>query len=251
MLYSYMRTCIIIPARYASSRFPGKPLVTILDKPMILWVAELSSRALRKEHVYIATEDRRIADIVRSEGFSVLMTSRDALTGTDRLAEASLMVDYDIYINVQGDEPLIDPEDISRCIELKKTYPDAVINGFCWIGSEEDPASKNIPKVITNEEGQLIYMSRMPLPGYKETAKAPLHYKKQVCIYGFTRKQLRSFLVFGRKSYLEQSEDIEILRFFELGYRILMYECRSGSLAVDVPEDIPKVEEALRRALML
>jgi len=247
----YMRSCVIIPARYASRRYPGKPLVSLLGKPMILWVAELSSRAVGKEHVYIATEDRRISDVVRSEGFSALMTSKDALTGTDRLAEAAQMIDYDTYINVQGDEPLVDPDDIRRCIAMKQAYSDAVINGFCWISPEEDPMSVNIPKVITNEEGQLVYMSRVPLPGYKDVKNSPARYKKQVCIYGFTREQLQAFAGFRRKSYLEQSEDIEILRFLEFGHRVLMYECRPGSLAVDVPEDVPKVEAAMRRILKL
>lgn len=247
MLYNHMRSCVIIPARFASSRFPGKPLVSLLGKPMILWVAELSASAVGKEHVYIATEDSRIADVVQSEGFSAIMTSNGALTGTDRLAEAAEMIDYDIYINVQGDEPLVDPDDIRRCVSMKQKYFDAVINGYCWISSEEDPASVNIPKVITNESDELVYMSRSPLPAYKEIEKAPDRYKKQVCIYGFSRKQLQDFRNFGRKSCLEHSEDIEILRFFELDHRVLMYECEPGSLAIDVPEDVSKVEAVMRK----
>lgn len=247
----YMHSCVIIPARYASSRFPGKPLVPLLGKPMILWVAEISAKAVGKEHVYIATEDDRIANIVRAAGFSALMTNPEALTGTDRLAEAAQMIDYDIYINVQGDEPLVDSDDIRRCIAMKQASPDAVINGFCWISPEEEPTNVNIPKVITNEMGQLVYMSRMPLPGYKETKNAPVRYKKQVCIYGFNLEQLQAFAAFGRKSILEHSEDIEILRFIELEQRVLMYECRPGSLAVDVFEDVPKVENALRGAIEL
>lgn len=241
-----MRSCVIIPARHASSRFPGKPLVPLLGKPMILWVAELSARAVGQAHVHIATEDARIADVARAAGFSALMTSPDALTGTDRLAEAAQMVDYDIYVNVQGDEPLVDPEDIRRCIALKAEQPGMIVNGFCWIGPDEDPASVNIPKVIATEAGIMVYMSRAPLPGFKEAKNAPPRHMKQVCIYGFSRAELAAYAGFGRKSALEHCEDIEILRFLELDRRILMYECRPGSLAVDIPEDVAKVEAALR-----
>lgn len=241
-----MRACVIIPARYASSRFPGKPLVPLLGKPIILWVAELSARAVGEANVYIATEDARIADVVRASGFSAIVTSPHALTGTDRLAEAARTMDYDIFINVQGDEPLVEPEDIRRCIALKAEHPDKIVNGFCWIGAEEDPATVNIPKVITNESGVMVYMSRSPLPAFKEAKNAPSHYMKQVCIYGFTREELDAYSGFGRKSELEKCEDIEILRFLELDRQILMYECRPGSLAVDIPEDVAKVEAALK-----
>lgn len=242
-----MRACVIIPARYASTRYPGKPLVPLLGKPMVLWVAELSALAVGKENVYVATEDSRIADIVRSAGFSALMTSPAALTGTDRLAEASHMIDYDIYVNVQGDEALVEPDDIRRCIELKSEHPDLIINGYSSLSPGEDHTSVNIPKVITNEAGMMVYMSRSPLPGFKEQKNAPAAYRKQVCIYGFTREELSSFSKFGRKSVIEACEDIEILRFLELDRRILMYECQPGSLAVDVPEDVFKVEAALRQ----
>ena len=241
-----MPACVIIPARYASSRFPGKPLVPLLGKPMILWVAELSARAVGKANVYVATDDGRIAEVVEAAGFAALMTSSQALTGTDRLAEAAMQLDYDLYVNVQGDEPLVEPEDIRRCIEWKADHPDVIVNGFCRLGPTEDPASVNIPKVIVNEAGMMVYMSRSALPGFKDSKNAPSQYMKQVCIYGFDRTDLQAFAGFGRKSFLEQSEDIEILRFLELGRRVLMYECQPGSLAVDVPEDVAKVEAAMR-----
>jgi 3-deoxy-manno-octulosonate cytidylyltransferase (CMP-KDO synthetase) len=242
-----MKPCVIIPARYASTRFPGKPLVPLLGKPMVLWVAELAVRAVGKEHVYVATEDARIARVVEGSRFNVLMTSTNALTGTDRLAEAARMIDYDIYVNVQGDEPLVDPNDILRCVEVKQQHPEEIINGFCWLSDEEDPDSVNIPKVIATEGGMMTYMSRKALPGFKERKNAPQRYMKQVCIYGFTRDELEAYAGFGRKSAMEACEDIEILRFLELGKRIRMYETRPGSLAVDVPGDVVLVEAALRR----
>ncbi len=214
---------------------------------MILWVAELSAKAVGQNHVYVATDDNRIASVVREAGFSALMTSPDALTGTDRLAETAEVIDYDIYINVQGDEPLIDPQDILRCIELKSEHPEMIVNGFCWLSQDEDPENVNIPKVITTEAGIMVYMSRSPLPACKDPKNAPENYKKQVCIYGFTREELRAYTGFARKSELERLEDIEILRFLELGSRVLTYECLAGSVAVDVPDDVGKVEQALSK----
>jgi 3-deoxy-manno-octulosonate cytidylyltransferase (CMP-KDO synthetase) len=242
-----VKTVAVIPARFASSRFPGKPLVPLLGKPMVLWVAELSAVALGRESVHVATEDERIAEVVRAAGFSAVMTSRDALTGTDRLAEFAEQVEADCYINVQGDEPVLEPQDIRRIADAKVRHPDRVINGWCWIGPEEDAASVNIPKVVATENGAMIYMSRRPLPGYKDTALAPPQMKKQVCIYAFDRPQLRAFRQFGRKTETERCEDIEILRFLDLGIPVQMVETSGGSLAVDVPEDIGPVERALKR----
>jgi len=242
-----MRSVVIIPARYSSSRFPGKPLVNLLGKPMILWVAELSASAVGKDNVYVATDDQRISNVVNQAGFQTVKTSSNALTGTDRLAEASVEIDADVFINVQGDEPLVDPEDIVKIREAKLDNPDSIINGFSWITDTEDPNSVNIPKVITTEDDRMIYMSRVALPGFKEAKNAPPRYKKQVCIYAFNKGELRNFQEFGRKSELEHSEDIEILRFLELGIPIKMIETRPGSLAVDIPEDVEKVTAALKK----
>jgi 3-deoxy-manno-octulosonate cytidylyltransferase (CMP-KDO synthetase) len=242
-----MRTVAVIPARYASSRFPGKPLVPLHGKPMVLWVAELSAAAVGREYVHVATEDERIAEVVRAAGFSAVMTSADALTGTDRLAEFAEQVEADCYVNVQGDEPVLDPQDILKIADAKARCPTHVINGWCWIGADEDPASVNIPKVVATEGGGMIYMSRRPLPGYKDPAVAPSRMKKQVCIYAFDREQLRAFRLFGRKSETERCEDIEILRFLDLGIPVKMVETSGGSLAVDVPEDVAPVERALKQ----
>ncbi|AVI62935.1 3-deoxy-manno-octulosonate cytidylyltransferase [Halomonas sp. GFAJ-1] len=243
-----MRSVVLIPARFGSTRYPGKPLVKLLGKPMVLWVAEISARAVGKENVYVATEDARIVSVVEESGFQAVLTSDDALTGTDRLAQAALQVESDIYINVQGDEPLIDPLDILKIREAKLNNMDHVINGFSWVSEDEDPHSVNIPKVITTEDNRLVYMSRLALPGYKDKKCAPKSYKKQVCIYAFTKKELQLFKSFGRKSELEFSEDIEILRFLEMGKTIRLVETKPGSLAVDVPEDVYKVEAAMRQA---
>ncbi|MGJ9425470.1 3-deoxy-manno-octulosonate cytidylyltransferase [Nesterenkonia halotolerans] len=243
-----MRSVVMIPARYGSSRYPGKPLVDLLGKPMVLWIAELSARAVGRENVYVATEDDRILEVVEAAGFQAVMTGNDALTGTDRLAEAAEKVDADVYINVQGDEPLVHPDDILKVRDAKLAEMHTIMNGYSWVGPSEDPDSVNIPKVIATEAGEMIYMSRTALPGFKDSKDAPKRYKKQVCIYAFTLEELRAFRAFGRKSELERSEDIEILRFLELGKTIKLVETRPGSLAVDVPDDVARVEAALRAA---
>ena len=243
-----MKTIVIIPARYKSSRFPGKPLIRLLGKPMILWVADLCSTAIGKENVFIATDDNEISNTITNEGYQAIMTSKDCLTGTDRLAEAAKNIKADIYVNVQGDEPLVNPKDIQNIIEEKKKYYNEVINGYTIIGKDEDPDSVSKPKVIFTEDKRLVYISRKTLPGFKEKLNEPKVYYKQVCIYAFNREELIEFGNYGRKSILEKSEDIEILRFLEWGKSIRFVETSPGSLAVDEPKDVKKVEAFLRKS---
>ena len=241
-----MKVIIVIPARYSSSRFPGKPLVKLLGKPMIIWVAELSSKAVGKENVYIATDDNQIQKTVTEMGYNVVMTSENCLTGTDRLAEVANKIEADIYVNVQGDEPLVDPKDIQKVIDLKKKYPNEIINGYTMMEKDEDPKSLTKPKIIFTEDKRMVYISRQPLPGFKDQKYNSKVYYKQVCIYAFNREELLTFGSFGRKSKLEESEDIEIIRFLEWGKTIRLLETQSGSLAVDEPKDVEKVEKILK-----
>ena len=239
-------TCIIIPARYKSSRFPGKPLIRILEKSMIIRVAELACKTIEKKDVYIATDDDKIKKEILNNGFQCIKTFKEALTGTDRVAIASEKLDYKFFINIQGDEPLIDPKDIQKCIDLKKRFPDHVINGYCHIGKNDKVDSRNIPKLVIDHNNNLLYISRAIIPSNKESKLiGNNYYKKQVCIYGFTKKELEKFHGFGKKTNLEELEDIEILRFLELGLKVKMFKCKEGSLAVDIPADVEKVEKAL------
>lgn len=241
-----MKIAAVIPARRASSRFPAKPLAPILGRPMILWVAELAARAIETGPVFVATDDPEIAHTVRNAGFECVMTG-SALTGTDRVAEAAEQIDADLLINIQGDEPLLNVEDIRRVVLAKQEHPKAVANGMCPMGAQEDPCDPNIPKVAWGFDHRLVYMSRLPVPGSKnpQVRASPEHWK-QVCVYAFDRKELALFRSLGRRGLVEGVEDIEILRFLELGHPVRMVETTGGSLAVDRPEDVGKVEAAMR-----
>ncbi len=241
-----MNTLAVIPARYRSSRFPGKPLVPLLGVPMIVRVARLTAEAFGVEHTVVATDDDRIAATVREAGFRVVLTSPDHPTGTDRLAEVADACPADLYVNVQGDEPLLDPAHLRTVVAHKARWPGEVLNAMCPLGPDEDPRDVNIPKVVTDGAGRLLYMSRAPIPGSKSDAHPPSAFYKQVCIYAFEREHLRRFRAHGGKSALEAREDIEILRFFELGIPVRMVEIPGGSLAVDRPEDVEAVERRLR-----
>ena len=236
------KVAVVIPARYKSSRFPGKPLAKIKGKEMILWVAGIAEIAVGLENVYVATENEEIVDVVKSYGYKVILTSDSCLTGTDRVAEAAMEIDADIIINIQGDEPLLNPDDIKKVIEYKLHYPDHVINCMANLTKYEDVKNKKIPKVITNLEDELIYMSRNPIPGTKTgNGSNP---KKQVCIYAFNREHLQSFSS-NKKTPLEAQEDIEIIRFLEMGQKVKMVMLDNVSHAVDYPEDIKIVEDLL------
>ncbi|EKO3387385.1 3-deoxy-manno-octulosonate cytidylyltransferase [Vibrio fluvialis] len=229
---------VVIPARYESSRFPGKPLVDICGKPMIQHVWERCCLAVGLEKVFVATDDVRIQKAVLEFGGRVIMTSSNCLTGTDRLAEANIQLDYDFIVNVQGDEPLIEPSDINTiiCAFLETGN---VINAMCPIVSEAEFRSLTVPKVVFSQSQKLLYMSRAGIPLTK-SGEYKFGYK-QVCIYAFSREQLAFFYSNKSKTRFEQIEDIEILRFIESGYTVDMVEVSSGSIAVDVPSDLDAV----------
>ncbi len=243
-----MKAVIIIPARYQSNRFPGKPLKKILNKEMIIWVAEACEKVLSKKLIYIATDDDRIHAKVKEFGFQTISTSKLCLTGTDRVAEASKKINSEIYINVQGDEPLIKPQDIKSILNEKLKYPDHVVCGYTKILKNENPLNKNIPKVVLNEKNELIYISRSLVPGSKDkNLSIKKKYFKQVCIYAFNKRELDKYYSFEKKSTTERLEDIEILRFFDLNKKIKMVKTTSGSLAVDEKNDIKKIERLIKK----
>lgn len=237
------KVAVVIPARFKSSRFPGKPLAKIKGKEMIIWVAEIAEKAVGKSNVYIATENEEIVDTVKGYGYKVVLTSDKCLTGTDRVAEAALEIDADVIVNIQGDEPMLNPNDIKKVIEHKLAHPDHIINCMAYLNKYEGVEDKKIPKVVTTLDNELLYMSRNAIPGTKTgNGNTP---KKQVCIYAFTKQELKQFTSNTKKTPLEFEEDIEIVRFLELGTKVKMVLVDSNSHAVDYPEDIKIVEKLL------
>lgn len=240
-----MKYAVVIPARYESSRFPGKPLVDLCGKPMIQHVWERSCIAVGQDKVYIATDNKQIQSTAVDFGANVIMTSTDCLTGTDRLAEANNQLDCDFVVNVQGDEPLIDPNDIRSVIAEYQRRPETVINAMCRITSEDEFRSFTIPKVVVSKSGALLYMSRSPIPITKTSEFSGGF--KQVCIYAFSKAHLNFFAASNKKTTLEEVEDIEILRFLENDIKVQMLEVESTTVAVDIPTDIEKVIEIMMK----
>ena len=237
---------IIIPARYGSSRLPGKPLKLICGKEMIFHVAERCRKVLGNKNLFIATDSSKIQKRVKDYKFNVIMTSKTCLTGTDRVAQAIKKISGKIFINVQGDEPLINPSDVKKIINAKKKFPNHVICGFTKVLAQENPQNKNIPKVVMNKDNELIYISRAGILFSKKKYKY-ITFLKQVCVYAFSRKELNRFYKFKKKSELEKIEDIEILRFFDLKIKIKMIKLNKNTIAVDEKKDIFKVEKILKR----
>lgn len=234
---------IIIPARYKSTRFPGKPLALINGREMILRVADNAAKALDKSKVYIATDSNTIKQRVEEEGYNVVMTSENCLTGTDRVAEASLQIKESIIINLQGDEPLITPEDITEIIKAKKENLNSIINSKVRLRDDERGDDRGIIKVVTTVDGWLLYCSRNPIPGTKKGTSKELY--KQGGLYAFTKEQLALYSSLSEKTPLESQEDIEVLRFLELGIPVKMVEVYTPSSAVDYPDDVELIEQIL------
>ena len=238
-----MKYAVIIPARYRSKRFLGKPLIDLAGKSMIERVWEKCVEAVEQENVFVATDDARIEKHCNCFTDNVVFTSEDCLTGTDRVAEAARLLKLDYAINVQGDEPLVDPADIQKVKNEFEKNDCCVVNAKCPISSESEFRSLTIPKVVTSPSGRLLYISRAPIPGNK-SGEFCWGYK-QVCIYAYSNKALQKFASAKQKSSLEREEDIEIIRFLEMGFHVQMVDVADGPVAVDTPSDAKKVTKIL------
>ncbi len=235
---------VVIPARYQSSRFPGKPLADIHGKSMIRYVWEKCVEAASADVVLIATDDNRIVDHCKRHDMQVELTSNTCLTGTDRLYEVAQNRKAHVYINVQGDEPLVSSADIKTVIQASQQTPGLTFNAMCSIKNENEFRSLNVPKVVTRLDGRLLYMSRAPIPNNKTNDFK--WGKKQVCIIAFPRDVLLEFGSYSKKSPLETVEDLEMLRLLEIGHEVQMINVSSSSIAVDTPEDLDRVRELVK-----
>lgn len=239
---------IVIPARWQSSRFPGKPLADLGGKPVLVHVWERCRQAMDDDHIIVATDDDRIADVMRAVGARVAMTSSACLTGTDRVAEVSQEFPADWYVNVQGDEPFVDPRAISAVMEAANAAkPDiAAVNAMSPITLESDFRSSTVPKVVCDARKRLLYMSRAAIPTDKALAFRTAH--RQIGLYAFRRSVLEAFAAQASKMPLEEIEDLEILRLVELGYTIQMVDVDSPGPAIDTPEDLERAIALLNRS---
>ncbi len=233
----------IIPARYASSRFPGKPLAPIAGAPMLQWVYEGARGAKRLRDVLVATDDARIAEACLRFGARAVMTSPHHATGTDRLAEASRGLADEIVVNVQGDEPLIEGFVIDAAVAALEEAPEAAIATVVHRAEPEALADPNRVKVVLDRHGFALYFSRAPIPHGHGSGDAPLW--QHVGLYAYRRAFLERYVALP-KTPLERSERLEQLRALEHGYRIRAAVVEGWrSLPVDVPEDVARVEALL------
>lgn len=234
----------VIPARYQSSRFEGKPLADIHGKPMIWWVYQQVSKVTLIDEVYIATDDLRIENVCKELNLKVLMTSSNHATGTDRVCEVSTIINADIILNIQGDEPMIEPENIERAIYPLIDKNDLLVtNLMTKIKNPLDLINITVPKVVTNREGIAIYLSRSPIPYPK--GNLDINYYKQVCVYGFRPEALR-FYSNTQRGAIEIIEDIDLLRFIENGFKVQFVEVESNTIAVDTPLDLELVKKEIK-----
>ena len=233
---------IVIPARYRSSRLPGKPLVDLAGKPMIVRTAERCLEVLPREQIIVATDDQRIVEVCSDAGFRVELTRSDHLTGGDRVAEVAERFAAKTIVNVQGDEPVFNPQDINVILEEARKDRARVLTGYCELNEHEWHDTK-FPRLIFGLHNQLIYIGRAKVPGSHDGA---FHVGfRHVCIYAYPPDMLRRFASVTARTPLEAIEDHEIMRFLEMGMPVDVVELSSDSVAVDRPSDIERALSAI------
>ncbi|MDY4696662.1 3-deoxy-manno-octulosonate cytidylyltransferase [Selenomonas montiformis] len=240
-----MNVLCVIPARYASTRLPGKPLKDIAGKPMVCRVYDRAAQAGKVSDTLVATDDVRILNAVQEHGGRAMMTRKDHPTGTDRLAEvASAHPEADLIVNVQGDEPLIEPSLIDRLVDVFEEEPDLpMATVMTKITDEEEQRNPNNVKVVTNKDGYALYFSRSLLP-YPRHAGCPVY--KHIGIYAYRRDFLLRYAAMA-PTPLETAESLEQLRALENGYRIKVVETEAQFVGVDTAEDLEKVNAIYRQ----
>jgi len=237
-------------------RFPGKPLAEIREKPMILWVVEKARQAKRTCEVIVATDDQRIFKAVNSFGGKAVMTSAEHVSGSDRIAEVAFGLNCDIVVNVQGDEPLMPPENIDRVVQALVDHPDVPVSTLMVpIPSREEMADPNVVKVVVDKKGRALYFSRSPIPycrdaPFSEKQKAGEDFSgpdglfKHLGLYAYRRPFLLEFTRM-KPTPLERAEKLEQLRILENGYPLQVVRSEQDSIGVDCKEDLDKIEQFL------
>lgn len=242
-----MKTAVIIPARYASTRFPGKPLVLIKGKPLILHVVSKVAKCKGVDNVVVATDDKRIFDVVKHAGFNVYMTPVTLKSGTDRVAYVAnkYLKNFDLFINVQGDEPLIDKKLVEKIVEqFKKDKSVDYLTAAYKMKPGDDINNPNTVKVIFDNDMNAIYFSRYPIPYLRDKNIKVNHYK-HIGVYGYRRNFVLEFAK-TKQTLLEKAESLEQLRALENNKKIKIIISSKDLKDVNVPDDIKSVEKLLR-----
>jgi len=243
-----MNVLAVIPARMASTRFPGKPLASLAGKPMIQWVWERTRRAKTISRVVIATDDERILAAAKGFGADAEMTDPQHASGTDRVAEVAGHHRCSLVVNVQGDEPLIDPRMIDEAVRCLRKNPAFGMATLCRrIDDPGDILAPQVVKVVRRQSTEALYFSRHPIPFARNPDEARPVYYKHIGLYVYRTAALRK-LVSLPVSPLERAEKLEQLRALENGVRILCPETKFDCAGVDTPEDLARVERIVAAA---
>jgi 3-deoxy-manno-octulosonate cytidylyltransferase (CMP-KDO synthetase) len=239
---------IVIPARYGATRLPGKPLVSLGGQPMIQRVYERAKLAARAQRVIVATDDERILKAVESFGGDARMTRPDHRTGTERVAEVAAHEKGDVFVNVQGDEPLLDPSAVDAAIDALLEEPAAAIATVATpIKTPADIMDPNVVKTVLDFDNNGLYFSRAPIPWVRDTAsKIQVRHLKHLGLYVFQRDALLEYPTLPQGE-LERIEQLEQLRWLENGWKIRVAEVEHDAVSVDVPEDVARVEKLLQQ----
>jgi 3-deoxy-manno-octulosonate cytidylyltransferase (CMP-KDO synthetase) len=244
---STSRVVVVIPARYGATRLPGKPLVMLAGKPMIQRVYERARLARRADRVIVATDDERILKVVEGFGGEARMTRTDHRTGTERVAEVAAHVAGDVFVNVQGDEPLLDPTAVDTAVSSLLEEPQASIATVATpVKTPGDIMDPNVVKTVLDFDGNALYFSRAPIPWVRDTgSKIQVRHLKHLGLYVFQREALLEYPTLPQGE-LERIEQLEQLRWMENGWKIRVAEVEHDAVSVDVPADVERVEKLLR-----
>lgn len=243
-----MKVVAVIPARYGSTRFPGKALAPIAGKAMVQHVYERARAAKQVSRAVIATDDERILQAAVAFNGDAMMTRTEHRSGTERVAEVAAHVEADVYLNVQGDEPLIEPAAIDALVAAMAEDESVKVATLCVpIAEPSDIMDPNVVKVVVDFQGDALYFSRAPVPWVRDSKQVvESQHKKHLGLYGFRREALLEFPTLP-PGELEKLEQLEQLRLLENGYKIRVVETKYNSVGVDVPEDVARVEELLSK----
>jgi 3-deoxy-D-manno-octulosonate cytidylyltransferase len=240
---------IVIPARYGSTRLPAKPLVPLAGKPMIQWVYERTKLAKSAGRVIVATDDERILKVVQEFGGEARMTRTDHRTGTERIAEVAAHVEGKVFVNVQGDEPLLDPAAVDAAVAaLQGEPPAAIATVAVLIRTPADIMDPNVVKTVLDFDDNALYFSRAPIPWVRDSAhKIHARHLKHLGLYAFQRDALLEYPTLPQGE-LERLEQLEQLRWLENGWKIRVSEVEHDAVSVDVPQDVARVEKLLSKS---